>query len=154
MNRFIGHLYTQLLITSYAIANPHKLEITRAHAKSSQFSFTSRFLVMDLNNIDYSASVFTSLVSGEYRLTQLSQQKQKLTAGNKPAHAQLASGPAGTHGHIFVQCQDLCFALFFLSLILLIDKGGVGLLYIYRMVFTYYTLRHLTLLFHPLRVLE
>jgi hypothetical protein len=49
--------------------------------------------------------------------------------------AHLASGPAGTHGHIFVQCQDICF--FFFSLILLIDKGGVGLLY--RMVFTYYT---------------
>jgi hypothetical protein len=31
------------------------------------------------------------------------------------------------------------FVLFFLSLIPLIDKGGVGLLYIYRMVFTYYT---------------
>jgi hypothetical protein len=30
--------------------------------------------------------------------------------------------------------------LFFLSLILLIDKGGVGLLYIYRLEFTYYTL--------------
>jgi hypothetical protein len=46
------------------------------------------------------------------------------------------------------------FVLFSLSLILLIDKGGVGLLYIYRMVFTYYTLRHLRLLFPPLRVLE
>jgi hypothetical protein len=46
------------------------------------------------------------------------------------------------------------FVLFFLSLNLLIDKGGVGLLYIYRMVFTYYTLLHLRLLFPPLRVLE
>jgi hypothetical protein len=50
-------------------------------------------------------------------------QKQKLTAGNEPARSHLASGPAGTHGHIFVQCQDLCFL--FLSLILLIDKWGV-----------------------------
>jgi hypothetical protein len=62
------------------------------------------------------------------------QQKQKLTAGNQPARSHLASGPAGTHGHIFVQCQYLCFGLFFLSSILLIDKGEVGLLYIYRMV--------------------
>jgi hypothetical protein len=36
-------------------------------------------------------------------------QKQKLTAGNQLARSLLASGPAGTHGHIFVQCQDLCF---------------------------------------------
>jgi hypothetical protein len=47
-------------------------------------------------------------------------QKQKLTAGNQRARSHLASGPAGTHGHIvFFQCQDLCF--FFLSFILLID---------------------------------
>jgi hypothetical protein len=52
-------------------------------------------------------------------------QKQKLTAGNQPARSHLASGPAATHDHIFVQCQDLCFS--FLSLILLIDKGGIGL---------------------------
>jgi hypothetical protein len=56
-------------------------------------------------------------------------QKQKLTAGNQPARSHLASGPAGTHGHIFVQCQDLCFVLFFLLLILLNNKRGVGLLY-------------------------
>jgi hypothetical protein len=77
----------------------------------------------------------------------LQKQKQKLTAGNQPACSILAPGPAGTLGLIFVQCQDLCFVLFSLSLILLIEKGGVGLLYIYRMVFTYYTLRHLRLLF-------
>jgi hypothetical protein len=74
-------------------------------------------------------------------------QKQKLTAGNQPARSILAPGPAGTHGHV------KNFALFSLSLIL-IDKGGVGLLYIYRMVFTYYTLLYLRLLFPPLRVLE
>jgi hypothetical protein len=83
-------------------------------------------------------------------------QKQKLTAGKQPARSILAPGPAGTHGHILVQCRDLCFVLFFLSLILLIEKGGVGLLYIYiyRMVFTYYTLLQLRLLFPPLRGLE
>jgi hypothetical protein len=79
-----------------------------------------------------------------------SSQKQKLTAGNQPARSYLASGPAGTHGHIFVQCQDLCF---FFSLILHIDKGGVGLFYIYRLVFTYYILLHLRLLFSPPKVL-
>jgi hypothetical protein len=41
----------------------------------------------------------------------------------------------------------LCFVFPFVDLF-------VGLLYIYRMVFTYYTLRHLRLLFPPLRVLE
>jgi hypothetical protein len=36
----------------------------------------------------------------------------------------VGSGTAWTHGHIFVLCQDLCFLL--LSVILHIDKGGVG----------------------------
>jgi hypothetical protein len=36
------------------------------HKMSSQPAFTSRFLVMDLNNGDSSASVLTSLLSGEY----------------------------------------------------------------------------------------
>jgi hypothetical protein len=39
----------------------------------------------------------------------------------------LGIGPAGTHGHISVQCQDLC--VFFLSVFLPIVKGGVGLLF-------------------------
>jgi hypothetical protein len=57
-------------------------------------------------------------------------QKQKLTAGNQPARSILAPGPPGIHGHIFVHCQDLCFVLFSLSLILLIDKEGL-VFYIY-----------------------
>jgi hypothetical protein len=36
-------------------------------------------------------------------------QKQKLTAGNQTARSLLASGPAGTHGHIFVPCQTFVF---------------------------------------------
>jgi hypothetical protein len=36
-------------------------------------------------------------------------QKEKLTACNQPARSLLASGPAGTQGHIFVQCQELWF---------------------------------------------
>jgi hypothetical protein len=43
------------------------------HAKPSQFSFTSRFLVTDLNNEDSPVSVLTSLLSGEYPATELSQ---------------------------------------------------------------------------------
>jgi hypothetical protein len=48
-------------------------------------------------------------------------QQQKLTAGKQPSRSQLASGPAGTHGHIFVQGED---RYFFHLLILLIE--GVG----------------------------
>jgi hypothetical protein len=57
MNRFIDHLYTRLGTTSTynAVADLHTLQISRAHAKSSQSAFTSRFLVTDLNNGDYSA---------------------------------------------------------------------------------------------------
>jgi hypothetical protein len=46
------------------------------------------------------------------RATIKQKQKQKLTAGNQPARSLLASGPAGTHGHIFFQCQELCFFSF------------------------------------------
>jgi hypothetical protein len=49
----------------------HILHITRAHAKSSQFAFTIHFLVTDLNDGDSSASVLTSLLSGEYPATEL-----------------------------------------------------------------------------------
>jgi hypothetical protein len=48
------------------IADLHTLQITRSHAKSCQSAFTGRFLVADLNNGDSSASVLTSLRSGEY----------------------------------------------------------------------------------------
>jgi hypothetical protein len=73
VNGFIDHLYTQLVTTSNynAIANLHTLQITRAHAKFSQSSFTSHFLVTDFNNGDSSASVLTSLLSGEYATTEL-----------------------------------------------------------------------------------
>jgi hypothetical protein len=47
-----------------AVADLHPLQITRAHAKSSQSAFTSHFLVMDLNNRDSSTSMLTSLPAG------------------------------------------------------------------------------------------
>jgi hypothetical protein len=65
---WIDHLliYTRLGTTSNysATANLHILLITRAHAKSSQSAFTSRFLVTDLQRGDPSASVLTSLSAG------------------------------------------------------------------------------------------
>jgi hypothetical protein len=65
VNRFTGHLYTPLVTTSNynAIANPHTLQITITHASSSQFGFTSRVLVTDINNGDSSASVLSLLLS-------------------------------------------------------------------------------------------
>jgi hypothetical protein len=44
-----------------------------AHAKYSQFAFTSRFLITDLNNEVSPASVLTSLLSGKYPATKLTQ---------------------------------------------------------------------------------
>jgi hypothetical protein len=66
VNGLIDHLYTQLKTTStfVAIADLHILQITRAHAKSSQSAFTSHFLVKDLKNGDSSASVVTPLPTG------------------------------------------------------------------------------------------
>jgi hypothetical protein len=54
-----------------AVANPHTLQITAAHAKSSQFAFTSRFLVADLSDEDPSSSLLASSLAGEYPETPL-----------------------------------------------------------------------------------
>jgi hypothetical protein len=66
VNGFIVHLYTQLGTTSTykAIADLHTLHSTRVHCKSSQYVFTSRFLITDLNNGDSSDSVVTPLPAG------------------------------------------------------------------------------------------
>jgi hypothetical protein len=58
-------------------------------------------------------------------LSSLCRSRSLLPATSRYAHSwhQAPLGP--THGHIFVQCQDLC--PFSRSLILFIDKGGVGL---------------------------
>jgi hypothetical protein len=62
----MDHLYTSLVTTSTynPVADFHTLQITRAHAKSSHSTFTSSFLVTDLNNGDSSASVVTPLPAG------------------------------------------------------------------------------------------
>jgi hypothetical protein len=59
------------------IADPHTLQFIRAHVKSSQSAFTSRFLVTDHNNEDFPDSVLTLLLSGEYPATELAQPKSK-----------------------------------------------------------------------------
>jgi hypothetical protein len=73
VNGFIDNLCTPLgtASTYNAIADLHALQITTAHAKSSQSAFTSCFQVTDLNNGDSSASVLMSLLSGEYPTTAL-----------------------------------------------------------------------------------
>jgi hypothetical protein len=98
----------------------HTLQISlQPQLTQKFFVFTRRFLVTVFNTVIITVSLNYTLPDF------MPKQKQKLTAGNQPARSHLALGPAGTHGHIFVQCQDLCF--FFLSLIILIDKGGAGL---------------------------
>jgi hypothetical protein len=51
----IDHL--QVVTTSNTITKFHTLKITTAQAKSLQSAVTSRFLVTDLSNRDFSASV-------------------------------------------------------------------------------------------------
>jgi hypothetical protein len=46
------------------IADLHTLQITKAHAKSSQSAFSSRFLVTCLNSGYFSAFVVTPLSAG------------------------------------------------------------------------------------------
>jgi uncharacterized PurR-regulated membrane protein YhhQ (DUF165 family) len=105
VNRFIGHLYTPLVTTiSYsAIVNTHTLQITRAHVKSSQFAFTSRFLVTDLNNEDYSASVLTSLMSGEYpAINSLSQSQSHIATDGQSISKSWCRAPSGAHDKILI----------------------------------------------------
>jgi hypothetical protein len=78
--------------------------------------FNSHSLATPSNSGDSSAShihtVTVQWISHSWtHSAEQSRAEQKLTAGNQPASSILAPGPAGTHGHIFVQCQDLCFVL-------------------------------------------
>jgi hypothetical protein len=76
--QFIDYLQTLVVTTLLnhgAIADFHVLQITRAHAKSFQSAFTSRFPVTDLNNGDYS-SALTQVFSSQTTL-QLTKSKSK-----------------------------------------------------------------------------
>jgi hypothetical protein len=66
------------------------------------------------------------------------QQKQKLTAGKQPARSHLASGPAGTHGQIFVKCQHLCFFSFRWSSLLIME----GLVFLYIYIWPHFTVSY------------
>jgi hypothetical protein len=93
---FIDH--SQIVTSNYnIIANLHTIQNTTAFAKTSQSAFTSRFPVTDLNSGDFSASVLTSLLSGEYPKTEifivrvkirvtlrLADYRQSVHLGNKP----------------------------------------------------------------------
>jgi hypothetical protein len=61
---FIDHLQVVTTNNSNTFADLQILQITRAHAKSSQSAFTRRFLVTDINNGDSSAFVLKSLTAG------------------------------------------------------------------------------------------
>jgi hypothetical protein len=68
---FIDHLQIVTASNYNTIANFHNFQITTARAKPSESASTSRFLVTYLNNGDSSASVLTSLLSGEYPTAEL-----------------------------------------------------------------------------------
>jgi hypothetical protein len=48
---FIDHLHIVTTNNYNALANSCARLLTTAHTKSSQFVFTSRFLITDLNNV-------------------------------------------------------------------------------------------------------
>jgi hypothetical protein len=66
VNGFIDRSELQVITALSLISTLHK----SLNAKSSQFAFTSRFLVKYPNNEDSPASVLTSLMSGEYPATE------------------------------------------------------------------------------------
>jgi hypothetical protein len=55
----------------YTVADLNTLQITTAYAKPSQSAFISHFAETDLNDEDSSASVLTSLLSGEHPTAKL-----------------------------------------------------------------------------------
>jgi hypothetical protein len=85
------------------IANLHNSQTTAANTKSSQ-SFTNRFPVTDLNNEDSSASVLTSLLSGEFEHTH----SYFKTGSLSPVS--LDDNPFETHGYqFFFQLNTCCY---------------------------------------------
>jgi hypothetical protein len=87
----------------------HYYTITRRSLHSIRSSFRLFSLTLHLH-------IFTLRNLPANCFVEQSRAEHWLTAGNQPARPLLASSPAGTHGHIFVQCQDFCFL--FLSLFL------------------------------------
>jgi hypothetical protein len=89
-------------------------------------------------NLEDQVSVFRSPSDRVAQLTEQSRAEQKLTADNQPARSLLASSPAGTHGNIFVQCQDFCFFSSFVVPPLIKGRGwaffviGVPLLHLFH----------------------
>jgi hypothetical protein len=70
LNTCTHHLELQVITALSLISKLYK---SLAHAKYSQFDFTSRFLITDLNNEVSPASVLTPWLSGEYTATELTQ---------------------------------------------------------------------------------
>jgi hypothetical protein len=81
----------QIVTTSNSIANSHILHFTTAHNKSSQFVFTSRFMVTDPNNF---------LCLRPYRLPNVSQ-LAKLRV------VRLGGKPLETHDQFFLSIEIL-----------------------------------------------
>jgi hypothetical protein len=61
---FTGPLQAVTTIKYNRFTYPRSFLIIRTHAKSSESTFTSRFLLTDLNTKDSSASVVTPLPAG------------------------------------------------------------------------------------------
>jgi hypothetical protein len=68
LTTYTHHSELQVITALSLISTLYK---SLAHAKSSQAAFTRRFLAANFNNGDSSASVLTSLLSGEYPTTEL-----------------------------------------------------------------------------------
>jgi hypothetical protein len=91
VNGFIDDLYTPLGTTSNqsAVTDLHTIHIATAHAKpQSVIVSPNRFLVTDLNNGDSSASLPTSVLSGEYSTAELNAPAVMVTTSLRGSHIQ------------------------------------------------------------------
>jgi hypothetical protein len=96
--------------------------------------FPDRSLEAASDSVNSSASRLSPLFTDSS--TELNKRRSRSLL---PARSILASATAGTHGHIFVQCQDRSFSPFCWSSLL---SKEVLVSFLYRLVFTHYTLLH------------
>jgi hypothetical protein len=108
---FIDHLYKRLISTSnYNVTiNPTIHESPQHQLSILRFAFTIRFLVTEPNSGDSSAPVLTSLLSGEYPATELteSESESSVTTDAQPASLSWNKAPIWGLQSDFYYCQTV-----------------------------------------------
>jgi hypothetical protein len=119
---FTGLLKLETTISYSIVANSHTLQFTIAGTKSSQYVFTRRCLGTAVNNVDSSASAFTTLLAGHFLTTRLQtrpglspseltgqNQRCLTTDGQSASQSWCQEAPSGAQDQIFVTVREMLF---------------------------------------------